>query len=94
MDETESRFRWQVDVPATGAGLQQIPEMLDWCEHRFNRNDWDIHGHNSGRRPYLARFYFTTENDASAFREKWSPEPSADESGAARPNQSPGTPAG
>jgi hypothetical protein len=86
-DDAERQFRWRVDIPVPGVGVQRFPAMLDWCEHHLQRSDWDVHGHNTGQKPYIARFYFIAEQDASAFRDEWSPKPSTEAPGAAGPNQ-------
>jgi len=71
----EAEFPHRVDVPLPGSGLGRLRGMLDWCGENVAAGAWDMHRHSErrkGERPvHYARFYFTTDAGAEAFRRRW-----------------------
>lgn len=70
----EAEFPYHVDVPLR-YGLRRLRGMLDWCGENVAAGAWDMHRHSErrkGERPVdYARFYFTIDADAVAFRRRW-----------------------
>ena len=73
----EAKFPHRVDIPVPLGGLgNRLTEMLIWCRANVAAGTWDQHGHTE--RPTArampavsARFYFVSEADADAFRQRW-----------------------
>jgi hypothetical protein len=74
--EAERRFLHRVDirVPPTGLG-GRLSAMLTWCRENVPAGAWKMHGHSEQKPaaipPDYARFYFASEADAEAFRQRW-----------------------
>ena len=74
--QAERRFPHKVDVPIPAAGLgRRLTDMLAWCRENFDSNEWDQHVRKERAAGAalvdLARFYFTSQSDAEAFRQRW-----------------------
>jgi len=74
--DAEARFPHRVDVLVPGGGLgRRLTDMLDWCRVNAAAGAWAQHGHSERRKGEAAidyaRFYFTTEADAEAFRREF-----------------------
>jgi hypothetical protein len=66
-----------VNIPVPGNGLgRDLTAMLEWCRERVPRPGREYHGHTARPSKYkppvhCARWYFTEEADAEAFRQAW-----------------------
>lgn len=72
----EAKFQHRIDVPIPVGGLgNRLTEMMTWCRQNVAAGAWTQHGRSEGhkrnRLADVARFYFTTEADAEAFRRRW-----------------------
>jgi hypothetical protein len=76
--DAEAKFPHRVDVPISASGLgNRLTGMMVWCRQNVPAGAWIQHGHSEGHRysrpADFACFYFTTESDAEAFRQRWQP---------------------
>jgi hypothetical protein len=76
----EAKYPHRVDVPVPGSGLgNRLTEMLEWCGANVAAGMWSQHGHSERRKGEwprdFARFYFSTEADAAAFKKQWGVDP-------------------
>ncbi len=73
--EAEKRFPYKVDIPAPEGGLgSRLDAMQQWCRHNVGQWAYQSHterGQVGERFRYFARFYFTAEEDADAFKWEW-----------------------
>ena len=72
----ERQFPHRVDIAVPELGLgDRLNAMHAWCYEHVTDGTWDQHHHSerrAGEQPIdYARFYFSSEADAEAFRQRW-----------------------
>jgi hypothetical protein len=74
--DAEAKFPHRFDVPVPDGGLgRRLTDMHAWCAANVAAGEWAEHSHQERRKGFrpvdFARFYFASEADAEAFRQRW-----------------------